>query len=97
MGGRWVLVFLILGFGSIIIDARKAQPEMSVNELYSLAVELSNWRAAFSRNTAVLGPIEHFDEAAFFALCAQNRNFPIQAFTSFEEAIEWLIADRITT
>lgn len=76
----------------IIIDARKAQPEMSVDDLYNLAVGLANWREAFSRKTAVLCPLEHFDQAAFFALCAQNRNFPVMAFTSFEEAIEWLMA-----
>ncbi len=32
-------------------------------------------------------------QAAFFALCAQNRGFRVSAFTTFEEAIEWLSAD----
>src|SRR5258706_16348560 len=52
----------------IILDGRKAQSEMSINDLYSLAVELSNWRKAFSRKTAVLCPLERFDAAGFFAL-----------------------------
>jgi hypothetical protein len=33
-----------------------------------------------------------FDRSRFFALCAENRGFNIQAFTSYEEAMEWLIA-----
>jgi hypothetical protein len=79
------------GYG-IILDDRKAQLAMSINDLYRLAVELSNFRDAFSRKTAVLCPLEHFDQVGFFALCAQNRGFPVKAFTSFEDAIEWLIA-----
>ncbi|HVN70851.1 MAG TPA: hypothetical protein VMU10_02415 [Desulfomonilia bacterium] len=75
----------------IILDTRKTQSGMSVTNLWNLAAELSNFRKAFSRKTAVLCPQEHFDHAAFFALCAQNLGFRIKAFTSFEEAIGWLI------
>ena len=76
----------------IILDTRKAQVEMSITDLWYLAAELSNLRKAYSRKTAVLCPLEKFDRAAFFALCAQNRGFRVMAFTSFEEAIEWLSA-----
>jgi hypothetical protein len=76
----------------IIVDTRKAQVEMSVGALWHLAAELSNLRKVFSRKTAVLCPLERFDEAEFFALCAQNRGLQVMAFTSFEDAIEWLIA-----
>ena len=77
----------------IILDTRKAQSEMSITDLWYLAAELSNLRKAFSRKTAVLCPLERFDHAGFFALCAQNRGFHVSAFTSFEDAIEWLIAN----
>ncbi len=78
----------------IILDTRKAQAEMSVSDLWDLAAELSKLRATFSRKKiAVLCPLEGFDEAEFFALCAQNRGFMVKAFTSFEDAIEWLIAN----
>jgi hypothetical protein len=77
----------------ILIDTRKAHVQMSVTDLWYLAVELSNLRNAFSRKTAVLCPAERFDDAAFFALCSENRGFRINAFTSFEDAIEWLIAN----
>jgi hypothetical protein len=76
----------------IILDTRKAQSAMSVIELWHLAAEVSKLRKAFSRKTAVLCRLEEFDQAEFFALCAKNRGFQVQAFTSFEDAFEWLIA-----
>jgi hypothetical protein len=77
----------------IILDTRKAQTEMSITDLWHLAAELSNFRKAFSRKNAVLCPLERFKYAEFFVLVAQNRGFPVRAFTSFEDAIEWLIAN----
>jgi len=75
----------------LIVDTRKAQIEMSITDLWYLAVELSNLGMAFSRKTAVLCPLERFDQPGFFALCAQNRGYPVRAFTSLEDAIDWLI------
>ena len=83
-----------LGGCEIILDTRKAHSKMSPTDLWYLAVELSNLRRAFSRRTAVLCPVERFDNAEFFALCAQNRGLQLSTFTSFEDAIEWLTADR---
>ncbi len=81
-----------LGDYQIILDTRKAQSEMTVSDLWNLAAELSNLGKAFSRKTAVICPRERFDRVGFFALCAQNRGFLINVFTSFEDAIEWLNA-----
>ena len=78
----------------IILDTRKAQPIMSVFDLWYLALELEKLGEPFSRKTAVLCPLERFDSAKFFAVCAQNRRLQIRAFTSFEDAIEWLTANR---
>lgn len=75
----------------ILLDTRKSDVELSVTDLWYLAAELSHLGKAFSRKTAVLCPVERFDKAAFFALCAKNRGFRVQAFTSFEDAINWLI------
>lgn len=75
----------------ILLDTRQAYVQMSVTELWYLAAELSKLRDAFSGKTAVLCPVERFDDAAFFALCSENRGFRIKAFTSFEDAINWLI------
>ena len=76
----------------IVLDTRKAQSEMSANELWYLAAELSKYCKAFSRKAAILCPLERFDHAEFFALCAHNRGFQVSAFTSFGDAMEWLIA-----
>jgi len=75
----------------ILLDTRKADVQMSVTNLWYLAAELSNLRKAFSRKTAVLCPVERFDDAAFFALCSQNQGFRIEAFNSFEDAVNWLM------
>ena len=78
----------------IILDTRKAQPIMSVFDLWYLALELQKLGKPFSRKTAVLCPLERFDSAKFFTVCAQNRHLQIRAFTSFEDAIEWLVANQ---
>ena len=81
----------------IVLDTRKMQSELSITDLWYLAAEISdNFRKAFSRSlkTAVLCPTERFDNAGFFALCAQNRGLQVSAFTSFADAYEWLIENR---
>jgi len=79
----------------VFLDVRKTQPELSIADLWYLAAELSNFRKAFSRKTAVLCSGERSDYAEFLALCAQNRGMNVNAFTSFEAAIEWLIEGRV--
>lgn len=76
----------------ILLDTRQALSALSAADLWFLAAELISFRKALSRKTAVLCPLERFDHAAFFALCAQNKGFKVQAFTSFEKAMEWLMA-----
>jgi len=74
----------------IILDTRKALIELSITDLWYLAAELSRLGKPFSRRTAVVCPLEGFDNAGFLALCAQNRGVQVKAFTSFDDAIEWL-------
>ncbi|MGA2446517.1 MAG: hypothetical protein ABSG50_13930 [Opitutaceae bacterium] len=80
------------GDHEILLDTRMAQSAMSATDLWYLAAELISFRKALSRKTAVLCPLDRFDHAAFFALCAQNKGFRVRAFTSFEDAMEWLMA-----
>jgi len=80
------------GDHEILLDTRMAQSAMSAADLWYLAAELISFRKALSRKTAVLCPLDRFDHAAFFALCAQNKGFRVRAFTSFEDAMEWLMA-----
>ncbi len=74
----------------IILDTRKAQVKLSIADLWYLAAELSKLGKPFSRKTAVVCPLEGFDNAGFLALCAQNRGLQVKAFTTIDDAIEWL-------
>jgi hypothetical protein len=78
---------------AILLDTRKTQVRMSVADLWYLAAELSTLGEAFRRKTAVLCPVEHFDSAAFFETCARNLGFRVKAFTSFEDAVDWLMME----
>ena len=66
---------------------------MSADRLWYLAAELSNLREAFSRKTAVLCPLEQFDDAGVLRTLRPKQRLQISAFTSFEDAIEWLSAN----
>ncbi|HVN33049.1 MAG TPA: hypothetical protein VMT45_13795 [Thermoanaerobaculaceae bacterium] len=77
----------------MVLDTRRAHVRLSATEVWYLAAELSNLPKPTPRRTAVLCPLKDFDTAAFFALCAQNRGLRIEAFTSFEDAMEWLVAN----
>ncbi len=82
----------------IILDFRKTCSSLTVTDLWYLAAELSNFRTAYACwKTVILCPLEEFNHAAFFALCAQNRGFNVQAFDSLEGALKWLSADRTET
>ena len=74
----------------ILLDTRKVRSHLSTTDLWHLAAELARLGLAFNCRTAVLCPLERFDDAEFFALCAQNRGFNVRGFLSFEEAVTWL-------
>jgi len=79
----------------IIMDIRKAHLVMTASDIWHLASELSKFRKTFTRKTAILCPFEQyeFDQASFFALCSQNKGLEVCTFTSYGEAMEWLIED----
>jgi len=75
----------------ILVDTREVFGMLSATDLWTLAERLVRYRHSFARRTAVVCPIERFDHARFFSLCAENHGFNIQAFTSYEDAIECLL------
>jgi hypothetical protein len=75
----------------ILVDTREVSGMLSATDLWTLAERLVRYRHSFARRTAVVCPIERFDHARFFSLCADNHGFNIQAFTSYEDAMEWLL------
>ena len=76
----------------ILVDTRTVKGRLSVADLWTLAEKLVRFRQTFSHRTAVLCPLEKFDHTRFFALCAENRGFNVHAFTSYEDAMEWLLS-----
>ena len=81
-----------LGEYEVLVDIRRTTGRLSATDLWTLAEKLARFRQDFAHRTAILCPLEKFDHSRFFALCAENRGFNVQAFTSYEEAMEWLIA-----
>ena len=75
----------------ILIDARRVKGAHTPNELWTLAQELLKYRKTFERRTGLLVPFEKFDRATYFALCAEQKGFKIHVFTSYEDAMEWLL------
>ncbi len=84
----------------ILLDTRLAHSTMSEKDLLYLASELKNHFEHFPKTfprtpkTAVLCPIEKFDSAEFFALCAKHNGYQTSAFTSVGDAYEWLTQNR---
>jgi len=76
---------------NIIIDTRKANSVMSVFDLWYLASELNKFIKSFSQKIAILYAPENFNDVDFFTLCSNNRGFNVNAFTSYEETLEWLL------
>ena len=77
----------------VVLDVRRVEPGLGTTELWTLAQKLADYRDVFRRKTAVLCPLERFDNARFFVMCAENRGLNIRAFTSYEGAMEWILGD----
>ena len=77
----------------VLVDTRRVTGRLTAVELWHLADQLAHYRRTFGNKTAILCPVERFDHSRFFALCAENKGFNVQAFTSYEDALEWLLAE----
>ena len=75
----------------VMIDVREAPSYLSLTDLWALAVEFARLQIGAGRRTAVLTSTDRFENAHFFAISARNIGLKVQAFTSFEEAFEWLL------
>ena len=74
----------------IMIDVREAPSDLSVSQLSQLATEFNRLHLGTGRKTAVLTTPDRFDNSHFFAVTARGMGRDVQAFTSFEEAFDWL-------
>jgi hypothetical protein len=77
----------------VLIDMREVSSRLTLPSLYELAREFTDLRIAANRRTAVLVPADRYDDAEFFAISAGGMGRRVRAFTSFEDAFDWLVAD----
>jgi hypothetical protein len=75
----------------ILIDTREAQVALSTTDLYMLGVAIASVPAIAHSITAILAPLTEEENARFLELVARNRGALLRAFTSFEEAITWIL------
>jgi hypothetical protein len=81
------------GTQHILIDTRPAQVDLSITDLFKLGVAVATQPAVAHAKTAILAPMREEERARFLELVTQNRGVLLRAFTSFEEAITWLIME----
>jgi hypothetical protein len=74
----------------VLVDFRHVESDLSPTDVWYLAEELSKHDEAFKDQIAILVNPERFDNAKFFELCALNRGLEVAAFSSYEDAINWL-------
>lgn len=75
----------------VLVDTRRVSAGLSATELWYLSDKLARLRRDERRRIAILCPTERFDHTRFFALCAENRGLNVQAFSAYEDAMEWLL------
>ncbi len=80
----------------VLVDTRDAVVTLSPLDLYMLGVAVAEQPTLAHTKTAVLVSLGEADRANLMALVAQNRGALLQVFSSFEEAISWLVAGEQT-
>jgi len=74
----------------ILLDVRDAPSYLSLSEVSEVATEFIKLQVGAGRKTAVLTAPDRFGNAQFFAISARNMGALVQAFLSFEEAMDWI-------
>ena len=77
----------------VLIDVRDTTVNLSMSELFFLGNAVASSPRLVQSKTAVLGNIGQPEKDQFFELVARNRGANLKAFTSFEEAVNWLVFD----
>lgn len=79
---------------NVLVDTRKLSGMLTASELWHLAEKFVNHPHIGRRKTAVLCPVSRLDHARFFALRAERHGGNVQAFSSYEEAMDWLLGSQ---
>ncbi len=75
----------------VLIDTRKANAKLCPSDLFYIGDAVASYPTLARSKTAILSSMGEADNAKFVELVAQNRGARLKAFTSFEDAINWLI------
>lgn len=78
------------GSTSLLIDVREAASYLLLPEIRVIADEFVRLQIASGNRTAILCTQERYDNVQFFAVSARTMGCDVQAFTSFEDAVDWL-------
>ena len=76
---------------NILVDTRRVTGMLTAGQLWYLAEKFARHPHIGHRRTAVLCSNSRFDHARFFTLCAENKGCCVEPFTSYEDAMEWLL------
>ena len=76
---------------NVLVDTRKLSGMLTGAELWHLAEKFVNHPHIGRRKTAVLCPDFRLDHARFFAARADPQGGNVEAFSSYEEAMDWLL------
>jgi hypothetical protein len=75
----------------LLIDTRRVEKPLPAEDLWALAQHMRNYHDRTNHRTAVVCAVERFDLLRYFASCAQHAGLTIAAFTSYQEALDWLM------
>jgi hypothetical protein len=74
----------------LLLDVREAASRLSLADIRALVEEFAHLGLGAGRRTAIVSPEGRFDNVHFFAVSARSMGLDVQAFTSLEDATEWL-------
>jgi hypothetical protein len=74
----------------LLLDVREAASFLSLTDVRALAEEFADIGLGVGRKTAIVSSADRFDNVHFFAVSARSMGLDVQAFSSFDEACEWL-------
>jgi hypothetical protein len=74
----------------VLIDTQAAELQLSQTDAWSSAASLDELQHGLPKRLAILHTEAYKDLMGFFALCATNRGFHVETFTSLHRAVAWL-------
>jgi hypothetical protein len=77
----------------VLVDTRSVTEPLTAAELWQLSEKLAPYRGKLGDKIAIVSNRERIEGHHFYAVSAQGKGFNMRAFASYENAMEWLLAD----